>query len=599
MMAAYLLTTSFTWEPEEKVYPQFSNLVSQYAIGLADVTKMVKIEPMIKIEVKDGDHTNFGEDCQTTSGASASHAGEKELQVVKQLQHHQCEYCSKVLASRRNLVRHTLSHTREQPFKCKTCEKAFARRDSLKKHMKTHDREKTVYGCGVCEKTFKSSASLSRHHTRDHENKNTQPEEKKLFQCEICGKNLASFTSFRRHTSIHCKDQGQQQGEIGDKTSRKKEKLLEACISKQKRQQPQCSKHKDTSPGKSYLHSNENTGHGEKTQAGSRHVESNILSAHMNSQDNDIHECGVGDNTSASFASLSSHTTDHNDKNTRPGEKKWLECGICGETFPSLVSFCLHTSDCRKKDCQGEGQTSSGANESPAGERALRVAKQQKHHACESCGKVLKWKHNLARHTLIHCGKAFAKKDILLNHVHKHVKEKTVHECGVCERTFASLESLISHLTADHQTSEKVSSSKTASSQLKNEHTKKCTYCDKAFSTASDLEAHVDGHAFSLAAHILKHRRQQFQHERGKVSPVWKLQHHSLEKRTDEDKGQVEITSSISFPNSALGDSLVNVAVKQYNCRLCGESFAWKSLLAIHMHNHRKENPHKCETNFL
>ncbi|XP_074656590.1 uncharacterized protein LOC141909841 [Tubulanus polymorphus] len=50
-----------------------------------------------------------------------------------------CDMCGHEFSCRKNMMRHQVIHSGENPHRCRLCDKGFNRSDALKRHMKTHD----------------------------------------------------------------------------------------------------------------------------------------------------------------------------------------------------------------------------------------------------------------------------------------------------------------------------------------------------------------------------------------------------------------------------------------------------------------------------
>lgn len=135
-----------------------------------------------------------------------------------------CFVCEKTFLLRSHLLRHSLCHTGEKPFKCKECGKgftqkstclrherthsgellfictecgnSFAQKSGLQKHRRIHTGEKP-YGCRFCECRFTQKTTCQRHE-RIHTGE-------KPYVCQQCGKAFGQSTSLERHIKTHLK----------------------------------------------------------------------------------------------------------------------------------------------------------------------------------------------------------------------------------------------------------------------------------------------------------------------------------------------------------------------------------------------------------
>ncbi|XP_041824877.1 endothelial zinc finger protein induced by tumor necrosis factor alpha-like isoform X2 [Melanotaenia boesemani] len=161
---------------------------------------------------------------------------------------------------------------------------------------------------------------------------------------------------------------------------------------------------------------------------------------------------------------------------------------------------------------------------------------------CDVCGKVMKNKSSLARHSFIHTGKKpFA--------------------CHLCEMRFNRRDNLQHHLNRLHPNGvTKLEKQRTAASWL-------CAVCGKTFSCRSRLKTHEVIHSG-----VKPHRCDLCPKAYMRVND---LEHHKKVVHVD---GATEPQR----PSSLL-------------CDLCGKEFKCRSQLAIHFQTHTGERPHLCD----
>ncbi|XP_013141783.1 PREDICTED: zinc finger protein 595-like [Papilio polytes] len=351
-------------------------------------------------------------------------------------------------------------------FKCDNCITVFPNADDLQDHIYLkHEVNASKFKCDVCKCSFSTEVSYNYHINRH----------KRRFKCQLCEKNFISKTAVTKHYNIvHSVDYNCQ---MESKLNDDQEVIVEE-IQNNSTEQPcfPCELCEKTFRWKTSLR---------------KHLETHRI------------ETGQKRKPYCETCRLSFTTTSNLQKHIKTSSKHQILLKV-----RNLKDLPLEENPEKKKDRIEEIKAS--------------VNKQRETFPCPQCDKKFQWRGNLARHMESHtarakgdlicepCNRTFSSKATYEQHMKvsmRHVSENDFkYMCSECGKRFANKTRLRDHVDWDH---------------LKN-YVHKCTECQKVFKSHTSLYLHKQNvHEKDQAGHLCHHCGKAFPNQaklRGHVS---------------------------------------------------------------------------------
>ncbi|XP_007175497.2 zinc finger protein 772 isoform X1 [Balaenoptera acutorostrata] len=234
--------------------------------------------------------------------------------------------------------------------------------------------------------------------------------------------------------------------------------------------------------------------------------------------------------------------------------------------FPTSSSMCQHHAPLSKWKPQSNTKCAEAFHSG------------QRHYKCNECGKAFSRKDSLVQHQRVHtgerpyecseCGKTFSRKPILVQHQRIHTGEMP-YECGICGKVFNHSSNLIVHQRV---------------------HTGarpyKCSECGKAYSHKSTLVQHESIHSgerpyeCSECGKYFGHKYRLIKH--------WSV--HTGARPYE----CIACGKFFSQSSDLIAHQRVHNGEKPYVCSECGKAFSHKHVLVQHHRIHTGERPYKC-----
>ncbi|CAH0602421.1 unnamed protein product [Chrysodeixis includens] len=278
-----------------------------------------------------------------------------------------------------------------------------------------------------------------------------------------------------------------------------------------------------------------------------------VLMSHMEKhrQENGSYQCDICTQYCPTPVSLRGHIKSHTTR---------YQCKLCGQIRLSRQHLLEHhaithtaaptTYSCDK--CQFT------TNKRTVIQRHVKTHSSERH-ACHRCGKLFTSVESLRVHTMRHdkskriqcdqCEKNFIYPSLLRKHI-QAVHERKDYYCVECDVRFKSPESLRLHF-------KKAKRHRDPSS-----YNHSCPHCPQRFPSPSSLSVHLSGAHGQAREHACARCRRRYSSRDALRAHAWRL-HRKADERA--------------------------------SCEMCGESFARKSVLKVHMRTHTGARPYTCD----
>ncbi|XP_063836250.1 zinc finger protein 91-like [Ostrinia nubilalis] len=337
-------------------------------------------------------------------------------------------------------------------FRCERCIISFPNADDLNDHISIkHDKNKSNFKCNICECTFTREVS-----SNYHSNKHTR-----RYECLVCGERLRSVAAATRHyQSTHC-------------------------------------------------HSSEPE---PNTEVINKNIEANETQESNESVKQESFPCEFCDKTFKWKTSLRKHVETHR---IETGQKRRPYCEPCRLSFTTTSNLQKHVKASLKHQIQlklWKLKESLPTDSTPPEKQQAHIEKikgavnsSRPRFSCAQCGKTFQWRGNLSRHMHSHavrakgelvcepCNRTFSSIATYKQHMKiskKHVSENDFkYMCSDCGKRFANKTRLKDHVNWEH---------------LKNfVHT--CDVCQKVFKSHTALYIHKQVHNKDSTDHLCDH----------------------------------------------------------------------------------------------
>ncbi|CAG4969574.1 unnamed protein product [Colias eurytheme] len=354
-----------------------------------------------------------------------------------------CDLCVSTFTNRDDLDEHTSGkHETKSKYQCTICKCAFNSTISFKYHNKRH---RLRFQCNACDKRFVYKRDVVKHYNMVHcvgieqyshdneENLIVQTEsvsevstKSEIFTCDVCSKEFRWRASLRKHLERHRIESGQKRKPYCEPC-----KLYFATTSNLKKHVRASSKHQIQLKLRKI---NNSTMPVEEKDGYIKEIESVVNTSRQ------MFACSQCERRFQWRGNLLRHVNSH--KARASGE---LVCVPCNRNFSSIATYQQH----------------------------MKISKK---HATEDNFKYM----------CSDCGKRFADKTRLKDHVDWEHLKNYVHTCNECQKAFKTRTSLYLHKQVVHQ-------------KDKSEHL--CDHCGKHFPNHSKLRVHIRAAHSSIAAY--------------------------------------------------------------------------------------------------